>query len=64
MCPMISKLLWVQERLLCRNDDPVETQRVSRNLLMKGGWVAGRVQVEGTAWLKVLRQEGAGFMRR
>lgn len=64
MCLEISNLLWVQERLLGRNDAPVEIQGVSRNPLKKGGLVAGRVvQAEGSAWLEVLRQEGVEFMR-
>lgn len=58
MCPGISNVLWVQGRLLCQNDDLAEIHRVSRNQLKEGGVVAGRiVQAEGTAWLKVLRQE-------
>lgn len=37
---------------------PGSIHRVSRNQLKEGGVVAGRiVQAEGTAWLKVLRQE-------
>lgn len=37
---------------------------MSGNQLKEGGLVAGRVvQAEGTAWLKVLRQKRAEFMR-
>lgn len=64
MCHGIFNLLWVQGRFLCRNDAPAEIQRVSRNLLKEGKMVAGRVvREEGRACVKVLRQQGAQFMR-
>lgn len=63
-CPLISNVLWVQESLLRGSDDLAENQGVSKNQLKEGGSVAGRaVQAEGTAWLEVLRQEGAEFVR-
>lgn len=50
LCLEISNLLWVQERLLGRNDALVEIQGVSRNQLKKGGLEAGIVvQAEGRA---------------
>lgn len=56
--------LWVLGRLLGRNDDPTEIQGVSRKQLKEKGMVSGRAgQAVGTAWLTVLRREGAQLIR-
>lgn len=60
----ISNRLWILGRLLGRNGDLAEIQGVSRKQRKGKGVASGRaVQAEGTAWLRVLRQEGAQLLR-
>lgn len=60
----ISHRLWILGRLLGRNDDLAEIRGVSRKQQKGKGVVSGRaVQAEGTAWLRVLKQEGAQLVR-
>lgn len=42
MCHGISNRLWVQGRLLCRNDDLAKIQRVSRKQLKEKGGAVGK----------------------